>query len=61
MKEVKAYLRHIVVNRVIEALEREGFTDMTLIDVRGITSGLHEEEYKYSLELAQKYGESGTF
>lgn len=55
MKEVKAYIRHHQVNRVIEALEREGFTDMTLIDVRGITSGLLEEEYKYSLELAQKY------
>lgn len=55
MKEVKAYIKHQRVNQVIEALEREGFTDMTLIDVRGITSGLHEEEYKYSLELAQKY------
>ncbi|MBI3803547.1 MAG: P-II family nitrogen regulator [Nitrospirae bacterium] len=55
MKEVKAYIKHQRVNQVIEALEREGFTDMTLIDVRGITSGLHEEAYKYSLELAQKY------
>lgn len=55
MKEVKAYIRHHRVNQVIETLEGAGFTDMTLIDVRGITSGLLNEEYKYSLQLAEKY------
>lgn len=55
MKEVKAYIRHHRVNHVIEALEQEGFNDMTLIDVKGITKGLHREEYHYSLELAEKY------
>lgn len=55
MKEVKAYIRHLMVNRVIEALEQKGFSDMTLIDVRGITRGLSGEEYQYSLELAEKY------
>lgn len=55
MKEVKAYIRHLIVNRVVEALEQEGFSDMTLIDVRGITRGLSGEECQYSLELAEKY------
>lgn len=55
MKEVKAYIRHHRVNHVIEALEQEGFNDMTLIDVKGITRGLPREEYHYSLELAEKY------
>ena len=55
MKEVKAYIRHHRIDKVIEALEREGFNDMTLIDVRGITRGISREEYQYSLELAEKY------
>ena len=55
MKEIKAYIRHHTVNHVIEALEQEGFNDMTLIDVKGITRGLPREEYHYSLELAEKY------
>ncbi len=55
MKEVKAYIRHQTVNRVVENLEREGFSEMTLIDVRGITAALPQAEYKYSLELAEKY------
>ena len=55
MKEVKAYIRHHMVNRVIEALESEGFTDMTLIDVHRIVAGVSSAEYEYSLELAEKY------
>lgn len=55
MKEVKVYIRPHAVNRVVEALEREGFTDMTLIDVRSISAGLSPQDYKYSLELAEKY------
>lgn len=55
MKEVKAYIRHHMVNRVVEALESEGFTDMTLIDVHRIVTGVSSTEYQYSLQLAEKY------
>lgn len=55
MKEVKAYLRHNMIGKVVEALEQEGFHDMTLIDVKGISTGLKQEDYHYSLELAEKY------
>lgn len=55
MKEVKAYIRHNMVGKVIEALEQEGFRDMTLIDVKGITAGLKPEDYHFSMELAEKY------
>ncbi|MFZ5876131.1 MAG: P-II family nitrogen regulator [Nitrospirota bacterium] len=55
MKEVKAYIRHHMVNRVIEALEGAGFTDMTLIDVQRIAKGVSTPEDRYSLELAEKY------
>jgi nitrogen regulatory protein P-II 1 len=55
MKEVKAYIRRHMIDRVIQALEQAGFTDMTLIDVKGITAGLKVEDSHYSLELAEKY------
>jgi nitrogen regulatory protein P-II 1 len=55
MKEVKAYIRHHMIDRVIESLEQAGFTDMTLIDVKRIAAGLKTEDYHYSLELAEKY------
>lgn len=55
MREVKAYIRHNMVNRVIEALEWEGLTDMTLIDVQRIVTGVSAVDYEYSLELAEKY------
>jgi nitrogen regulatory protein P-II 1 len=44
-----------MIGKVIEALEREGFFDITLIDVKGLTTGLPGEKYRYSLELAEKY------
>jgi len=55
MKEVKADIRHNMVGKVIEALEQSGFTDITLIDAKGITSGLKPEDYRFSMELAEKY------
>lgn len=55
MKEVKAYIRHNMVGKVIEALEQEGFRDMTLLDGKGITTGIPGEESHYSLEMAEKY------
>ncbi|MEW6325626.1 MAG: P-II family nitrogen regulator [Nitrospirota bacterium] len=55
MKEVKAYIRRNMIDHVIRALEQDGFTDMTLVDVKGLTAGLKPEDYHYSLELAEKY------
>lgn len=55
MKEVKAYIRHHMVNRVIEALGGSGYTDMTLIDVQRIVKGISTPEDRYSLELAEQY------
>lgn len=55
MKEVKAYIRRHMVNKVVAALEEGGFREMTLIDVRGVTSGVRDEEMHYSLELSEKY------
>ncbi|MEW6681873.1 MAG: P-II family nitrogen regulator [Nitrospirota bacterium] len=55
MKAVNAYIRHALVGKVIEALRRAGFSNMTLLDAKGVTTGLPAEEYDYSLELAEQY------
>ena len=55
MKEVKAYIRRHMIDQIVQSLEQAGYTDMTLIDVKGITTGLKGEDYHYSLELAEKY------
>ena len=54
MKEIKAYMRVHMLDKVIRGLEASGFTDMTVIDVRAIRRGLREEDVEYSLELASR-------
>jgi len=62
MKEIKAYVRVHMVDKVIRGLEEAGFTDMTVIDVRAIRKGLREEDLDYAVELAERYmaGDVGT-
>jgi nitrogen regulatory protein P-II 1 len=55
MKEVNAYIRHALLGKVIDALQHAEFRNMTLLDGKGVTSGLPKEEYDYSLELAEQY------
>lgn len=55
MKEVKAYIRTHMLDKVIRALEAAGFTDMTVDDLRTIRRGLREEDLEYSVELADRY------
>ena len=44
MKEIKAFVRINMLDKVIRGLEEEGFTDMTVIDVRAIRQGLRAED-----------------
>jgi nitrogen regulatory protein P-II 1 len=55
MKLIKAYIRTNMIDKVIDALEAGGFTDMTVIDVRAIRSGIDPEDLEYSVELAERY------
>lgn len=55
MKEIKAYVRVHMLDKVIRGLEDAGFTDMTVIDVHAIRSGLRDEDMAYSVELAERY------
>ncbi|MGH7796262.1 MAG: P-II family nitrogen regulator [Candidatus Binatia bacterium] len=55
MKLIKAYIRTNMIDKVIRALEDDGLTDMTLIDVKAIRKGLDERDLDYSIELAERY------
>lgn len=55
MKEIKAYVRVHMLDKVIRALESEGFSDMTVIDVRAIRQRLRPEDLEYSVELTKRY------
>jgi nitrogen regulatory protein P-II 1 len=55
MKLIKAYIRTNMIDKVIKALEDGGFTDMTVIDVKSIRSGINVKDLEYSLELAERY------
>jgi nitrogen regulatory protein P-II 1 len=55
MKEIKAYVRVHMLDKVIRSLEEAGFTDMTVDDLRAIRRGLRDEDLEYSVELADRY------
>ncbi|HLE63303.1 MAG TPA: P-II family nitrogen regulator [Pyrinomonadaceae bacterium] len=55
MKLIKAYIRTNMIDKVIRALEDAGFTDMTVIDVKAIRSGIDPKDLEYSVEIAERY------
>lgn len=56
MIEVKAFIRSHKVDEVIQALENQGVTDLTVLDVMGIGEDMVARDHaKYSVALVQKY------
>lgn len=55
MREIKAYVRSHMANHVIEALASEEFLDFSILEVRGIASGLPREAYRYSVDLGEAF------
>lgn len=55
MKLIKAYIWTNMINKVIHALEAGGFTDMTLIDVKAIRTGIDPKDLEFSVEIAERY------
>ena len=55
MKLLKAYIRTNMIDKVVHALEKDGFTDMTVIDVKAIRSGIDPKDLEYSVEIAERY------
>ncbi|MFQ5676015.1 MAG: P-II family nitrogen regulator [bacterium] len=55
MKEVKAYIRIKVVEKVVRALEEAGFRNLTIIDVSALGRLADAKESKYSIEFVERY------
>jgi nitrogen regulatory protein P-II 1 len=55
MKLIKAYIRRNMIDKVIHALEEAGFTDMTVVDVKAVRSGIDPNDLEYSIEIAERY------
>ena len=54
MKEIKAYVRVNMIDKVIRTLEGAGVSNMTVIDVKAVWKDLRPEDLLYSLELAER-------
>jgi nitrogen regulatory protein PII len=55
MKEIKAYIRPSMADRVISALELAGVPGMTVIDVSTLGKWTDPESSKLSMEYCEKY------
>jgi len=55
MKEIKAYIRPKMADRVLSALELAGVKGMTIIDVSTIGDWVDPEKTKLSIEYCDKY------
>ena len=55
MKEIKAYIRPSMADRVISALELAGVPGMTVIDVSTLGKWADPERSKLSMEYCEKY------
>jgi nitrogen regulatory protein P-II 1 len=55
MKEIKAYIRPDMTDRVISALEQNGIKGMTVIDVSTLGGWADPEHSRLSIEYCEKY------
>jgi nitrogen regulatory protein PII len=55
MKELKAYIRPSIADRVISALEIAGVPGMTIIDVSTLGKWADPEKSRLSMEYCEKY------
>ncbi len=50
MKQIKAFIHHIRAAAVVEALRETGYSNITLLDVKGTLKPLSESEQEYSTD-----------
>ncbi len=55
MKLIKAYVRVVIVDEVLEALEEIKVPGITAIDIRALSKDISSEELKYSAEYGSGY------
>lgn len=54
MKEVRAYVRAAMADRVVSALVRDGFLTFSILEVRGIADGV-AHGLDFSIQLGDRY------
>ncbi|BCO31273.1 hypothetical protein TspCOW1_13760 [Thiohalobacter sp. COW1] len=54
MKEIKAFIHRNRAADVIRALKSAGFSNLSVVDVKGMLAALDERERGYSIELGQE-------
>lgn len=54
MKEIKAFIHRNRVADVIRALKGAGFSNLSVVDVKGMLAALDEREREYSIELGEE-------
>lgn len=55
MKEIKAYIRHDKVEKVVEKLEEAGIKGMTILDANALAEWADPEAFSFSVEYVEKY------
>jgi len=54
MKEIKAFIHRNRVADVIRALRGAGYSNLSVVDVKGMLAALDERERDYSVELGEE-------
>lgn len=53
-REVKAFIHRNRIMDVINALNKAGFRNITVVDVQGMLKAISSQEQRYSVEIGQK-------
>ena len=53
MKEIKAFIHRNSITDVIHALKGAGFSNLSIVDVKGMLKALDSKEQEYSVELGE--------
>ena len=56
MIEIKAFINRNTVAKVVHALGKAGYKNLSVIDVKGTLMALSDDEQEYSIEIAAKIG-----
>lgn len=55
MKQITAYVRAGMVNKLVDALETARSGDFTLMEARGIVGGLPGDAYRFSVDIGERF------
>lgn len=54
MKEIKAFIHRSRIADVVRALDKAGFRNLSVIDVKGMLMALDRKEQEYSVSIGEK-------